>query len=49
MEVDLEKVFKRVHELTGKYPNLNEEELNELGSLSKMLSVYCKYELSDRE
>lgn len=38
---ELESVFKRVNELTGKYPNLDLEELRELRSLSRGLTAEC--------
>ena len=39
--MELKDVFKRVNELTGKYPNLTKDEVKELQELSKGLSHEC--------
>lgn len=39
--MELFEAFKRVNELTGKFPNLTKEELQELKILSRNLSVDC--------
>lgn len=44
--MNLKQIFKRVNELTGKYPNLNKEELEELKVLANDLSVDCLVILS---
>ncbi len=40
-ELELRDVFKRVNELTEKYPNLKKEEVKELRELSKGLCHEC--------
>lgn len=45
--MELEQVFKRVNELTGKYPNLTKEEVKELKDLTRGLSVECSNILYD--
>ena len=44
---DLNQVFKRVSELTAKYPLLNKDEVKELRDLAKGLSVECSEALYD--
>lgn len=39
--MELKDVFKRVNELTGKYPNLTKDEVKELRELLKGLSCEC--------
>lgn len=45
--MDLEELFSRVHELTGKYPSLVKEETEELRRLSDTLCVECSNALYD--
>lgn len=44
---DLIQVFKRVSELTAKYPMLSKDEVKELRDLAKGLSVECSEMLYD--
>ena len=39
--MDIEQVFKRVNELTGKFPNLTKEDFKELKLLTRNLSAEC--------
>lgn len=45
--MDMAELFKRVGELTGKYPVLTKEETVELMRLSKTLSAECSNILYD--
>jgi hypothetical protein len=48
MEIsDLLDICKRVNELTSKHPNLNKEEIEELGGLCSNLSIECEHVLLD--
>lgn len=45
--MNADKLFERVHELTGKYPNLDRSEIEELNSLSDKLIMVCSNTLVD--
>jgi hypothetical protein len=43
--MDLSDIFKRVNELTSKFPNLTKEEVEELGDLCSNLNIECEHVL----
>lgn len=45
--MNADKLFERVHELTGKYPNLDRSEIEELNSLSDKIIMVCSNTLVD--
>ena len=47
--MELQELFKKVNELTGKYPNLNADEIKELRILSNRLSRECSDVIYDME
>ncbi|WP_183192343.1 hypothetical protein [Brevibacillus fluminis] len=47
--MELSELFKRVGELTGKYPTLTKEEVAELIRLSRTLSAECSDVLYDMQ
>lgn len=47
MEMELDELFKRVNELTLKFPNLTKDEVKELRTLARNLSCECDNALYD--
>lgn len=47
--MELQDLFKKVNELTGKFPNLNPDEIKELRLLSNRLSAECSNMIYDTE